>query len=194
MGGGEHTALKMLSEYASLGAAAFAERWLKLEDDGEGGLEQCALRRVLRAEVCGHKGGCGMLCPGEVFLRAFSTHIALGCLSMRRITTMCAGMREVHNVVEWREWHRLLAIHDLTLDPARADFGQMTYRYWQWNGFLVRYAAADDTLAQAATPLLLVHGFGTSATIGTLSLPSSQQSARCTPWTCLASGTAKSRH
>ncbi|KAK3270806.1 hypothetical protein CYMTET_20810 [Cymbomonas tetramitiformis] len=165
--GGEATALNLLAEYASLGAVGFAERRLRAQVQPAGedvaSMEAQSVRRVLRgADGSDDTLDWGSLAPGEVFTRAFSELLALGCLSTRQVASMCGGMKEVMDVIEWREWHRLLATRDLEDDPARPDFSSMKYRYWQWHGHWVRYAVAGD-MSQEKNPLVLVHGFGASS-------------------------------
>jgi pimeloyl-ACP methyl ester carboxylesterase len=78
-------------------------------------------------------------------------------------------------LVEAREWHRLLAARNLRRDPAYRGEGETHYKYWRYQGFLVRYAetsfapASRDAAAASAAAadddregVLLLHGFGAS--------------------------------
>lgn len=63
-------------------------------------------------------------------------------------------------VVEQREWHRLLAESDLTLPPVPEP---MDFRYWNWQGHPVRYAVGPTPADPDAPTIVLVHGFGASS-------------------------------
>ena len=67
-------------------------------------------------------------------------------------------------VLEQREWHMLLAEQDLSAPPAPEP---IEFRYWRWQGHLVRYAVSrpspDGTADPSLPSLVLVHGFGASS-------------------------------
>ena len=67
---------------------------------------------------------------------------------------VCTQLGRVEEAIEAREWHRLLAHHDLRAEPARADAGVFEYRYWRWNGHLVRYAAAPPAFRESFFTIL----------------------------------------
>lgn len=64
-----------------------------------------------------------------------------------------------HQIVEQKEWHRLLAEADLSQAPVPEP---MTFRYWSWHGHPVRYAEGPQPSDPQAPTLVLVHGFGAS--------------------------------
>ena len=86
------------------------------------------------------------------------------------------------DVVEWREWHQLLARRDRYAHdqlptlfenrPFQESNGALMAKpdqvdYWKWNGHLVRYFKWEGASGQGAgpkqPPLLFVHGFAASA-------------------------------
>jgi len=174
--GGECKALRMLDAYFAKGEIDFASEFLEVDVDK--GLEQRAIDRVLKSEQQWWQlQGAGKetevnwaaLAPGEIASRGFSELLALGCVSPRRVLEAIkdsplsankAALR-LKDLIEWREWHRVLACRDILMDLTRSDIDCMQYRYWRHNGFLVRYAVGG--LETDGPAVVLVHGFGASA-------------------------------
>lgn len=122
----------------------------------------------------------GALNRAEAITRVLQCQLALGCLSARqaracfqepieaeavpflgwdeRLATCQAAIEQI----EADEWHRKLAWHDLSSCDEKSH---MSFHYWRWHGFLVRYAVATprDARSSCAPPLVCVHGFGASA-------------------------------
>lgn len=114
-------------------------------------------------------------------VRYLAAPLLLGTVSPRRVWNMendnsKIGLLDLlvgnkygplKQLVETREWHRLLAAKNMLHDPAYQGNGQTTYKYWRYNGFLCRYAVTDMT-AESGTRnsdmegILLIHGFGAS--------------------------------
>jgi pimeloyl-ACP methyl ester carboxylesterase len=112
--------------------------------------------------------------PGESLVRFLAAPLLLGTISPRRVwhTSTQDGFlfpSPLKRAVEAREWHRLLAARSVQVDPAYQGQGETIYKYWRYQGFLVRYAetsfaSADsrDSGSENREGVLLVHGFGAS--------------------------------
>jgi hypothetical protein len=163
--GGEKVALDMWEAHRKLGSVKFAEEYLQA-DTSRGQLEQIAMA------AAGPDG----LAYGEAFVRGFSELLSLGCISpalIRRDANEDAwsagpfgaaakSSQKAVESIEAREWHTLLADLDHDTDSEREDSDVFRYKYWRWQGHLVRYAEGGLT-SKDAPAILLVHGFGASA-------------------------------
>jgi hypothetical protein len=114
------------------------------------------------------------LLHGESMTRFLSAPLLFGTVSPRyvwhsaRVSTpfFTSSLREM---AEAREWHQLLGAKRIRWaspnEPVR-------FNYWRWQGFLCRYATLDIAPTEARTAsdtskkagIMLVHGFGASAT------------------------------
>ena len=116
---------------------------------------------------------------GESMTRFLAAPLLLGTVSPRRVWQQStnaarkglnfAFVPPLERLVEAREWHRLLAAHNMACKPdayeAKNDGSSVYYRYWRYQGFLCRYAARSltkDVKSKNTDGILLVHGFGAS--------------------------------
>jgi pimeloyl-ACP methyl ester carboxylesterase len=149
-------------------------------------LEHAAMQWQLLGDRKHPVGDSNNWLPGESLVRYLSAPLLLGTVSPRRIWHaarpegfLFCQQSPLKRLVEAREWHRLLAARNLRYDPAYQGQAETTYKYWRYQGFLVRYAetnfassssgdAVTATAASAAARggdregVLLVHGFGAS--------------------------------
>lgn len=153
---GEEEALRILKLYVAKGAEAVAEDiWGAPSEVLARSKEEWAFRRI-----AGGPDGWKGLRPAEVFSRALAEEMLwLGCISMRSCAQhLRAGDSEdcrlALEALEANEWHRLLALSDL----SRGDVG-----YFRWRGYLCRYRAPKQ-VEEVLPPLLAVHGFAASCT------------------------------
>jgi pimeloyl-ACP methyl ester carboxylesterase len=111
--------------------------------------------------------------PGESVVRFLAAPLLLGTVSPRRVWHASTQdgffyQSPLKRVVEAREWHRLLAARNMQVDPAYRGQGETTYKYWRYQGFLVRYAETNFSSSEKTAGsghregVLLVHGFGAS--------------------------------
>jgi pimeloyl-ACP methyl ester carboxylesterase len=121
---------------------------------------------------------------GEATVRFIAAPLLFGTVSQRRLRQLAQSTRSdpLRQHVEGREWHKLLAAAELmtptttlTTPPPQQpttndkDTAIAVVRYWRWHGFLCRYmessSSTTTTAADTTHPaLVLVHGFGASAT------------------------------
>jgi pimeloyl-ACP methyl ester carboxylesterase len=114
--------------------------------------------------------------PGEATVRFLAAPLLLGTVSQRRLRQLAQDGRHepLRNLLEGREWHKLLAAAAVTATTSTrsATTTAAVPRYWRWHGFLCRYMMKSSTTATASSrtgnmadpALVLVHGFGASAT------------------------------
>eukprot|EP00929_Paragymnodinium_shiwhaense_P021795 TRINITY_DN14117_c0_g1_i1.p1 TRINITY_DN14117_c0_g1~~TRINITY_DN14117_c0_g1_i1.p1 ORF type:complete len:689 (+),score=116.42 TRINITY_DN14117_c0_g1_i1:238-2067(+) len=143
--------------------ATASDIWGRPEGDVDSAFskEEWAFRRV--AQKDGYSG----LIPGEIFSRVFSESLLwLGSISLRtmlkRLRSSPRSCDTEIEAVEANEWHRLLAMHDL----SAKEQGLVEIKYWRWRGYLIRYlaTASTDESATSKPALLGVHGFAASCT------------------------------
>ena len=138
-------------------------------------LEHAAMQWQLRGDGTFPTGNPDNWLPGESLVRFLSAPLLLGTISPRRLwhasTTDGFLFRSpLKQLVEGREWHRLLAARNMRSDPAYQGQGETIYEYWRYQGFLVRCAMTQFSPATGAASsqhregVLLIHGFGASGT------------------------------
>ena len=171
---GLRSAKDALDAYLGQGRAAFANARLS----GQKAKTTNSLYAASLAWIVGDGAPADRLAFREPAERAFSEPLALGCLSMREVrgaaaragalslaTTKGKGWPTVFfrsetallDVVEWKEFHRLVAT---TLEGDRGEGAT----WFRWEGHLCRYLTLRDDAADGTRPaLVLVHGFGASA-------------------------------
>lgn len=163
----EAEALRLLSLFTSQGAEALAEDAFGTARDREEvpqSKEEWAFRRV-----AGGPDGYRGLIPGEVFSRVLSEMMLwLGCVSMRtaaaalRQGTAEEDCRAALEALEANEWHRLLALADLSDGKL---FEHSDVKFFRWRGYLCRYIAPSrPPAADSPPPVLAIHGFAASCT------------------------------
>ncbi|CAE7609926.1 cry, partial [Symbiodinium natans] len=163
----EAEALRLLSLFTAQGAEALAQDAFGAARDREEvakSKEEWAFRRV-----AGGPDGYRGLIPGEVFSRVLSEMMLwLGCISLRTAAAaLRAGAaeedcREALEALEANEWHRLLALADLSDGKL---FEHSDVRFFRWRGYLCRYIAPSCLpAADSAPPVLAIHGFAASCT------------------------------
>jgi pimeloyl-ACP methyl ester carboxylesterase len=102
---------------------------------------------------------------GESLVRYLAAPLLFGTVSPRRVWYMTNREHyffasPLKQLVEGREWHCLLAAHNLRKERANPE---TVYLYWRYQGFLCRYAQTDfKTKENICLGILLVHGFGAS--------------------------------
>lgn len=101
---------------------------------------------------------------GESTVRYLAAPLLLGTVSARRI--LQTSNIPVTNFIEAREWHKILAAATV---QQELPVNTATFKYWRWHGFLCRYVENssnnENNNANSDMPsLVLVHGFGASAT------------------------------
>eukprot|EP00931_Biecheleriopsis_adriatica_P078422 TRINITY_DN51882_c0_g1_i1.p1 TRINITY_DN51882_c0_g1~~TRINITY_DN51882_c0_g1_i1.p1 ORF type:complete len:767 (-),score=126.71 TRINITY_DN51882_c0_g1_i1:188-2488(-) len=176
---GEEEAQRLLSIFTKGGSEALAhEAWgppQGEQTDMPASKEEWAFRRVACAD--GYKG----LISGEVFSRVLSEQMLwLGCISLRTVALALERMKDhledrdtALKALEANEWHRLLALADLTAEHQReSSESSFQYRYYRWRGYLLRYLAPASATSfscsectdrmQMLPPVLAVHGFAAS--------------------------------
>ena len=116
------------------------------------------------------------LALGEPAERAFSAALAMGSLSPTAAAVAAKSetnkdsrtTQALSNVVEWQEWHRIVATNELREETTQPS-PEGEVRYWRWNGeHLVRYRIWEnedecgEESEETEPTLVLVHGFGAS--------------------------------
>ena len=172
-GAGEAHARSLLGDAVALSESEFRESHLPLRQQTSDAFnEHVAMARVVSAKA---------LNRAEALTRVLQPQLSLGCLSAReaiaalrkpiddeavpllgwdeRLATLDAALVQL----EANEWHRKLAWHDLAVQSDEKGVAKVTYHYWRWHGFLVRYASIDAGASGDEPPLVCVHGFGASA-------------------------------
>ena len=109
------------------------------------------------------------LATREPATRTFAAPLALGTLSAPATAAAATAKSSgaLNDVIEWSEWHRLLARHDVEGVKEK----QGASRYWRWHGeHLVRYrvwgddednefkASSSASTNEEEPVLVLVHG------------------------------------
>jgi len=193
-----------LEEYCSIGKDAFANQYyISPTTSGKRSSSSMYAASIARLMNDGNKAS-DVLALREVPTRTFTSAINMGSINTREILNAAhkkqtngnsllptpepplwgrSSEGSLADVVEWREWFRLLANRSLRLqeeEKAGTSGGEKnqsgdprepgTVHYWRWKDqYLVRYltwpAGIDyDSSAQNASPaMLLVHGFAASA-------------------------------
>lgn len=143
---GEALAKQLVSEWRE-NPQGFVERHLPEVTDPAEAKEEWALMRIVKGR------GLDGLNAGEVFWRKMSPLVGSGAISLRSVAEAAKGSPEVLAAIDAKEWHRLLALKDVSESPS-PDL----CRYWRWRGHLIRYVDRGQ-----GPCVLCLHGFAASS-------------------------------